>query len=160
MNFEPEMVIPRLLPANLNHTFDLLDNRWYYHHASFNACQLQELYHRLNLPVSLTISTSGHKASSEEAFIIILTKLATGRASTSWVEVFGASTDTFISRVYNTTVELLDNKADGVLQGNCLQHWVHLFPQFVEAIRNKLNRPQYGDCCLTMSVLLVHWIAR
>jgi hypothetical protein len=36
------------------------------------------------------MSTRGHKASSEEAFIITLTKLATGRTSTSLVEAFGA----------------------------------------------------------------------
>jgi hypothetical protein len=61
------------------------------------------------------------------------------------MEVFGVITDTFISRVYNHTLEVLDNKADGVLHGNCLQHWVHLFPVFAEAIKNKLNRPQYGE---------------
>ncbi len=75
----------------------------------------------------------------------ILTKLATGSTNTSLVEVFGATTDTFISRVYKTTVELLDNKAEGILHGNCLQRWVHLFPDFSEAIRRKLNRPQYGE---------------
>ncbi len=73
MNIEPEDRIPRLLPANLNRTFDLLNDGWCYHHTRFNVSQLQELYLRLNLPVSLTISTRGHKASSEEAFIITLT---------------------------------------------------------------------------------------
>jgi hypothetical protein len=91
--------------------------------------------------VSLTISTRGHKASSEEAFIITLTNLATSRTSTSLVEVFGDITDTFISGVY----ELLSNKADGILHKNCLQCWVPLFPQFAEVIRNKLNRPKYGE---------------
>jgi hypothetical protein len=95
--------------------------------------------------VTLAISTRGHKASSEEAFIITLTKLATGSTSTTLIKVFGATTDTFISRVFKTTVELLDNKADGLLHRNSLQHWVHLFPEFAEAIRRKLNRPQYGE---------------
>jgi hypothetical protein len=63
MNIEPEEAFPCLLPANLNHTFDLLDNGWCYHHTRFNVCQLQELYHHLDLPVSLTISTRQHKAS-------------------------------------------------------------------------------------------------
>jgi hypothetical protein len=121
MNIEPEDIIPRLLPANRNRTFHLLDNGWCYHHTCFNVCQLQELYHRLNLPLSLAISTKGHKASSEEAFIITVTKLVTGSSNTSLMEVFGVSMDTFISRVFKTTVELLDNKADGVLHGNCLQ---------------------------------------
>jgi hypothetical protein len=106
MNIEPEKLIPCLLPTNLNHTFDLLGNGWCYHHTCFNVCQLPELCHHLNLPVSLTISTGGHKAPPEEAFIITLTKLATGRTSTSLVEVFGATANTFISRVYKTTVEL------------------------------------------------------
>jgi hypothetical protein len=39
--------------------------------------------------VFLTISTRGHKASSEEAFIITATKLATGRSNTSLMEVLG-----------------------------------------------------------------------
>ena len=60
------------------------------------------------------------------------------------MEVFSIVTDTFISRAYKYTLDILDNKADGILHGNCLQHWVHLFPEFVEAIKNKLNRPQYG----------------
>jgi hypothetical protein len=145
MNIEPEDRIPRLLPANLNRTFDLLNDGWCYHHTCFNVSQLRELYLRLDLPVSLTISTRGHKASSEEAFIITLTKLATGSTSTSLVEVFGATTDTFISRVFKETIHLLDNKADGLLHGNCLQRWVPLFGEFAEAIRHKLNRPQYGE---------------
>jgi hypothetical protein len=59
--------------------------------------------------------------------------------------VFGATTDTFISRVYKTTVEVLDDKADGLLHGNRLQHWVPIFGEFVGAIRCKLHRPQYGE---------------
>jgi hypothetical protein len=127
MNIEPENRILRLLPANLNRTFDLLNDGWCYHHTRFNISQLRELYLRLDLPVSLTISTRGHKASSEEAFIITLTKLATGSTSTSLVEVFGATTDTFILRVFKETIHLLDNKADGLLHGHCLQRWVPLF---------------------------------
>jgi hypothetical protein len=112
MNIEPEDHIPHLLPANLNCPFNLLDNGWCYHHTRFNICQLWELYHCLDLPVSLTISTRGHKASSEEAFIITLTKLATIRL-----------------RGFYTAIACI---------------WVHLFPDFVEAIRPKLNQPQYG----------------
>jgi len=145
MNIEPEDQIPRLLPANLNRTFDLINDGWCYHHTRFNVSQLRELYLHLDLPVTLNISTRGHKASSEEAFIITLTKLATGSTSTSLVEVFGATTDTFISRVYSTTIALLDNKADGLLHGNCLQHWVPLFGEFAEAIRHKLNQPRYSE---------------
>jgi hypothetical protein len=40
MNNESEQVIPHLLPASLNHTYDLLDKGWCYHHTCFNVCQL------------------------------------------------------------------------------------------------------------------------
>jgi hypothetical protein len=93
MNIEPEDVIPCLLPANLNHTFNLLDNGWCYHHTCFNVSQLCELYHHLQLLVMFSIFSKGQKASSEEAFIITIVKLATGRCSTSLMEDFGATTD-------------------------------------------------------------------
>ncbi len=43
-------------------------------------------------------------------------------------------------------IDLLDNKAPGLLYGDagCLRCWVHLFPDFMEIIKNKLNMPQYG----------------
>jgi hypothetical protein len=97
------------------------------------------------------ISTRGHKASSEEAFIITLTKLATGSTNISLVEVFGATTDKFISRVFKTTIELLDNKADGLLHGNCLQRWVPLFGEFAVGLID-LNTV---NCCLRLSGLRV-----
>jgi hypothetical protein len=59
--------------------------------------------------------------------------------------VFSATTDTFLGRVYSFFLEVLNNKADGILHGNCLQCWVHLFPEVSEVIKNKLNRPQYGE---------------
>jgi hypothetical protein len=58
--------------------------------------------------------------------------------------IFGVTMDTFISRVYKTTLELLNNKADGVLPRYFLQCWVHLFPQFAEVIKEKVNKLQYG----------------
>jgi hypothetical protein len=124
MNIEPDQAIAQFAPANRNHTFDLLEDGWCYHHTSFTIAQLHELYLCLQLPVMFTISTISHKASSEEAFIITVTKLATGRTNTSLMEIFGIVTDTFISRVYIKTIEVLDNKADRVLHGNCLQSWV------------------------------------
>jgi len=127
MNIEPEDRIPRLLLTKLNRTIDLLNDGWCYHHTRFNVSYLWELYLRLDIPVILKISTRGHKATSEEAFIITLNKLATGSTSTSLVEVFGATTDTFISRVYQKTIELLDNKADGLLHS---KHWYELINKY------------------------------
>ncbi len=99
MNIEPDQVIPHFAPANRNHTFDLLEDGWCYHHTCFTLIQLRELYLCLQLPLTFTISTVGHKASSEEAFIITVTKLATGRTNTSLMEVFGLLTalGTFVS---------------------------------------------------------------
>jgi hypothetical protein len=54
---------------------------------------------RVSTLLNFVISTKGHKASSEEAFILTLTKLAAGSSNTSLMEVFGVSMDTFISRV-------------------------------------------------------------
>jgi len=66
------------------------------------------------IPCLLPATAPLNKASSEEAFIITLTKLVTGSTSTSLVEIFGATKDTSFSREFKTTVELLDNKADGL----------------------------------------------
>ncbi len=89
LNIEPEQVIPSLLPANLNHTFDLLDNvggattKLISMFVSFKSCTIILAFHLF------TISTRGHKASTEEAFIITITKLAAGRTSESLMDVFG-----------------------------------------------------------------------
>jgi hypothetical protein len=61
------------------------------------------------------------------------------------MEIFGATTDTFISRVYKKTIEVLNSTCDRMFHGNCFQPWGLLFPQFEEAIRDKLNKPQYGE---------------
>ncbi len=74
ITIEPDQVIPRFAPASRNQTFNLIEDGWCYHHTRFTVTQLSELYLCLQLPVMFTVSTSGHKASSEEAFIITTTK--------------------------------------------------------------------------------------
>jgi len=154
MNIEPEDRIPRLLPANLNCTFYLLDNGWCYHHTRINIFQLWELYHHLNPPVSLTILTRGHKASSEEAFIITLTKLATGSTSTSLVEVFGATTDTFISRVYKKTIDLLTIRLMGCYLAITYDVGFICFWILWRRFGTSLIDHNTVDCCLMTSILL------
>jgi hypothetical protein len=160
MNIEPENRILRLLPANLNRTFDLLNDGWCYHHTRFNISQLRELYLRLDLPVSLTISTRGHKASSEEAFIITLTKLATGSTSTSLVEVFGATTDTLSQEssrkpsIYSTIRQMGCYTAIVCSVG---YHCLDSLPRQLGANLIDLNT---ANCCLRMSGLLAFWPAR
>jgi hypothetical protein len=43
-------------------------------------------------------------------------------------------------------ISVLSNKARGLLHdgAGCLQRWAHLFPEFTEIIKEKLNMPQYG----------------
>ncbi len=89
MSIESDQVIPHFAPANRNCTFDLLEDGWCYRHTHFTVAQIHELYGHLQLPLTFTISTVGHLASSEEALIITLTKLATGSTNTSLMEVFG-----------------------------------------------------------------------
>jgi len=85
-------------------------------------------------------------------FIITLTILATGSTNTSLVEIFGATTDIFISRGFNKTIELLDNKADGVFMGMvCSVVYICLGASLID--HNTAN------CCLTTSILLGFWIA-
>ena len=51
-----------------------------------------------------------------------------------------------VSLIHHFMIDLLDNKARGLLYGDagCLRRWAHLFPDFAEIIKNKLNMPQYG----------------
>ena len=145
MTIEQHELIPRLVPANRNRTFDLLDNRWSNHNTRFSVIQLCELYHLLDFPVNLVISNKGNIASSEEAFIITMTKIATGKTNTDLCDMFSEPNDAIISMIYRKMVLLLDGKADGISHGDCLHRWSHLFPDFSVAIRNKLNQPQYGE---------------
>ncbi len=147
MEIMPALLIPRLAPANRNRTFDLLHPvGWCYQKTRFRVVQLRELYHLLEFPAVYTLTNRSHYASSEEAFIIMLMKLATGDSNVVLADTFGFSGDGMISLIYRFMIGILDNKARGILHDGvgCLQRWAHLFPEFAEIIRRKLNMPQYG----------------
>ena len=78
MVITPDQVIPRLVPANRNRTFDQLHPGWCYEKTRFRVAQLRELYHLLEFPAMYALTNKGHYASLEEAFILTLVKLATG----------------------------------------------------------------------------------
>jgi hypothetical protein len=61
----------------------------------------------------LTLSDRGHCASLEEAFILLLTKLATGDTNMKLADCFGYSGDGMVSLIYHFMIDLLDNKAQG-----------------------------------------------
>ncbi len=101
------------------------------------------------------LSERRHYISSEETCILILMKLTTGASNVELTDCFGFSGDGMVSLIYRYTIRELDNKAWGLLHdgAGCLGHWAHIFPEFLELIRRKLNMPQYGglvleSCCL------------
>jgi hypothetical protein len=82
----------------------------------------------------------------KEAFIITLMKLATRDSNVVLADTFGFLGDGMVSLIYQFMISILDNKARGLLHDGtgCLQHWAHLFPEFLEIIRRKLDMPQCG----------------
>jgi len=146
MEITADQVIPRLVPANHHRTFDLLHPGWCYQFTGFIVLQLRELYHLLELPAVFALMDRGHKASSEEAFIITLTKLATGHSNVMLADVFGYSGDGMVSLIYRYLMGVLNNKACGLLHDGigCLQRWAPLFLEFAEIIKTNLNMSQYG----------------
>jgi hypothetical protein len=141
MVITPDQVIPHLVPANWNRTFDLLHPGWCHEKTHFLVAQLWELYHLLEFPAMFLLSNRGHYASSEEAFILMLTKLATGDTNLVLADTFSYLGDGMVSLIYRFMISILDNKARGILHDSagCLWCWVHLFPDFAEIIKNKLN---------------------
>ncbi len=130
-------LIPRLAPVNRHRTFDLLHPGWCYQFTHLRVLQLQELYHLLEFPAVFALTNRGHKASSEEAFIVTLTKLASGHNNVVLADMFGFSGDGMVSLIYHFMIGVLDNKARGLLHhgDGCLRRWAPLFPDFAEIIK-------------------------
>ncbi len=85
----------------------------------------------LEFPAVFALTNRGHYASSEEAFIVTLTKLATGDSNMELADSFVFSGgDWMVSLIYRFMICILDNKARGLLHdgAGCLPHWAHLFP--------------------------------
>jgi hypothetical protein len=78
MTIFPEQKVPRPLPCSVNRTFASLDPSWCYRYTSFTNDQLQLLYELLIPPPRFNIRNGKCHCSSEEAFIIMMVKLATG----------------------------------------------------------------------------------
>jgi hypothetical protein len=87
MNIKEDDIIPRNNVFNRNRTLNILSDSWAYANTRFNSAQLSELYFRLYLPATFIIFQQGHKASSEEAFIITLTKIASGNTNVDLTEL-------------------------------------------------------------------------
>lgn len=81
--------------------------------------------------------SKGHKiAASEEAFVMMTVKLEMGFTNIDLVESFRFSCDAIAGYIYQHMVNLINNKANGLLLGGaaCLHCWVNLFPVFAEKI--------------------------
>jgi hypothetical protein len=100
MESPADEVIPLLVPANHHHTFDLLHPGWCYQFTHFRVLQLWELYHLLEFPTVFALMDRGHKASSEEAFILTITKIATGHRNIALVDLFRFSGDGMVSLMH------------------------------------------------------------
>lgn len=99
MEITKSQVIPHLAPVKHNCTLDLLHQGWCYEKTHFCFAQLQELYHLLEFPVMLALTVRGHYASSEEAFFLMLIKLATIDSNVELADCFGLSGDVMVSLI-------------------------------------------------------------
>jgi hypothetical protein len=88
MEITEDEVIPHLVLANHHRTFDLLHPGWCYQFTCFRVLQLREPYHLLEFPMVFALTDRGHKASSEEAFILTITKIATGHSNVALADHF------------------------------------------------------------------------
>jgi hypothetical protein len=147
MEITGDEVIPRLFPANRHHTFDLLHPGWCYQFTHFRVLQLRELYYLVESPAVFALMDRGHKASSEEAFILTVTKIATGHSNVALADLFGFSGDGMVTLIYQFLIGVLDNKARGLLHDGdgCLRRWAPLFPDFVKIIKKNLTCPNAVD---------------
>ncbi len=77
----------------------------------------------------LTVSARGNVGSSEEAFVVTMVKLAKGFCNVELADLFGFWSNVYFSMIFHFIIELLDNKAHGLLHDGavCLQHRAHLF---------------------------------
>ena len=145
MTITPEQQIPRPNPANRNQMFALMNPRWCYSHTRFTLLQLWHLYHILEFPAIFIVSDQRHRVSSEAAFIATVVKLATGLTNVELCNLFGGLDNPLLSRMTNHTINWLDEKCQPLLCDNSLARWVRLFPDFAEAIAQKLDSPEYGN---------------
>jgi hypothetical protein len=106
-----------------------------------------------------TVSMKDSLASSEEAFILTMVKLATGKKNVKLADLFGFCGDAMVSMIYQHMIGVLDNKTTGIVCGgmNGLRCWAHLFPSFAKIIKDKPNMPYYGGLAFD-SVWLIKFL--
>jgi hypothetical protein len=114
MTILPPQRVLHPLCTPFNRTFVLLDLSWCYRYIRFTTHQLQLPHELLNLPPCFVIRGGKCHCSSEEAFIIMFVKLATGGTNLGLQDPFGEKNDQRISDIYNHTIRWLDDKAQSL----------------------------------------------
>jgi hypothetical protein len=144
MTVFPEQEIRPTIPVAINRTFDSLNDDWCYENTRFMVYQLCLIHSYLDLPPSFIRDGRTH-CSSEEGFIVMMVKLATGFAKTKLCHMFGELRGQRISDIYRFTIGLLDVKAESFVHGpDCMEQLVEYFPDFAAMIERKLSDEEYG----------------
>jgi hypothetical protein len=145
MTIFPEQEVHHTIPLAINHTFDSPENDWCYENTRFTVDQLRLIHLYLDLPPNFVIREGRVCCSSEEAFIVMMVKLATGFDNTRLCHLFGEFMVQQISGIYCYTISLLDSNAETFLHGpGCIEQWTKYFPDFAAMIEQKLADKAYG----------------
>jgi hypothetical protein len=129
----------------INHSFGYLNKDWYYRHTRFTVDQLRILHRYLDFPPLFFIHEGRAHCTSEEGFIIMVVKIATGFSNTKLCDLFGGPNHQQINDIYCFNVALLDSTAEGFLHGETsLEQCVHHFVHFAGMIEQKLAEKAVG----------------
>jgi hypothetical protein len=96
--------------------------------------QVRELYQLLKFMMEFGVPQRDTKKLLQKNMMTV--KLEMGFTNIDLVESFRFSCDAIAGYIYQHMVNLINNKANGLLLGGaaCLHCWVNLFPVFAEKI--------------------------
>jgi hypothetical protein len=96
--------------------------------------QVRELYQLLKFMMEFGVPQRDTKKLLQKNMMTV--KLEMGFTNIDLVESFRFSCDAIAGYIYQQMVNLINNKANGLLLGGaaCLHCWVNLFPVFAEKI--------------------------
>lgn len=147
MEISNDLIVPRPIPVRRHCSLQLLCPRWYYTYTKFKIDELQRLHHLLHLPAVMQIG-SRNQVSSEEALIITCVKVFTGFTFVHLADTLGEPTDSHLSLIYRHTMEAIDTRSDETSHGNSMEREAPHFQRYADAIRAKLESPEFGAVLL------------
>jgi hypothetical protein len=121
----PEEMAPQLHPTPKLLYFRSTAPMWVLLEDMVLGSAVEELDHLLQFPVEFIVSHNGSKSSLVEVFILTLMKLAKGYTNMDLAEHLCYSNDVIAGYIGHLMMNLLINKANGLLHGGaaCLQCW-------------------------------------